>query len=569
MTQQAKKSCLIFDEVRVSAERGRIAARAVRWPGLRRMLFWIALRPSLLAWHGCLALLMPGSQRQRRAGCPAAIQSNIAGSLRTVIATTVPLFLAITLIGSTGDVRAQQNLPNMGEPADTTLSPAQELQLGQQFMRQVRASLPLSQDVELTEFTTSLGQRIVNAAARSQGQPRQPFEFFLVNSKIINAFAIPGGFIGLNVGLVQAMDTEAQLAGVVAHEISHITQRHHARAFASDGRNRMTAAVAILAAIIIGQANPQAGQAALAAGIAATQQNLINFTRQNEYEADRSGIELLSRANFPPQAMAEAFDILRRRNRVNSSGSQLEYLRTHPLDNNRIAEARSRAANLAARAKPVSPDQQASLRYELFKARLRVLSQSDDARLLQQLKAEHKQQPAAGIRYAISLVQLRQRNLSAAAKWLAPLVEAHPGQVNLQMQAARIAYARGAVDISEQILRPLISLYPESYAAVEELSNQLATERQLSDAYAVLSDYLRSASSINPRAWRALANVNQKLGYTAASHEAMARYYRLLHEPQRAEQQLRLALQAADAGSQDQLRLEAQIRELQQQLSKR
>ncbi len=139
------------------------------------------------------------------------------------------------------------------------------------------------------------------------------------------------------------MDQEEQLASVVAHEVAHVTQRHHARAFATGNRATLSTAAAILAAIIIGQASPQAGQAALAAGLAASQQSAINFTRSNEVEADRIGIEILANAGYDARAMAESFSILRRKNSLNTSNLQLEYLRTHPLDNNRIAEATDRA----------------------------------------------------------------------------------------------------------------------------------------------------------------------------------------------------------------------------------
>jgi len=118
---------------------------------------------------------------------------------------------------------AQQNLPSMGEPADTALSPAEEQQLGAQLMRQIRARVPLVQDVQITEYIQNLGNRLVRATGRTD---LNNFTFFIIDDPRINAFAIPGGYVGINSGLIDAMIHEEQLASVVAHEIAHVTQRH-------------------------------------------------------------------------------------------------------------------------------------------------------------------------------------------------------------------------------------------------------------------------------------------------------------------------------------------------------
>jgi len=149
---------------------------------------------------------------------------------------------------------AQQNLPSMGEPADNALSPIEEKQLGAQFMRQIRSQMPLVRDVSVTEYIQVLGNRLANASGKTS---EQEFTFFVINDAQINAFAIPGGYVGINVGLIQAMKHEEQLAGVVAHEVAHVTQRHHARAFALGNQYSVRTAATILAAVLIGQASRQ------------------------------------------------------------------------------------------------------------------------------------------------------------------------------------------------------------------------------------------------------------------------------------------------------------------------
>jgi len=143
---------------------------------------------------------------------------------------------------SVAAVSAQQNLPTMGEPADSALSPMEEKLIGAQLMRQIRARLPLVRDVQLTEYIQSLGDRLVLSTGRNDVED---FTFFIIDDPQINAFAIPGGYVGVNSGLIAAMQHEEQLASVLAHEIAHVTQRHHARAFATGNRTSITAAAAI------------------------------------------------------------------------------------------------------------------------------------------------------------------------------------------------------------------------------------------------------------------------------------------------------------------------------------
>ena len=186
-------------------------------------------------------------------------------------------------------------LPHMGEPVDQELSPREERKIGAQFMRQIQASIPLVEDFALKEYIQQLGNRLL---AGISGLDHPHYTFFLIDDENINAFAVPGGYIGINSGLIGSFETESQVAAVIAHEIAHVTQRHHARAYSAQGNSGLTTAAAIIAAILISQESPQAGQAALATGIAVSTQNQINYTRANEYEADRVGIDILKRAGF-------------------------------------------------------------------------------------------------------------------------------------------------------------------------------------------------------------------------------------------------------------------------------
>ncbi len=453
-------------------------------------------------------------------------------------------------------VSAQQNLPSMGEPADTALSPMEEQLLGAQFMRQIRARLPLVRDVQVTEYIQALGDRLVMASGKGD---TGNFTFFVIDDPQINAFAIPGGYIGINSGLISAMAHEEQLASVVAHEIAHVTQRHHARAFATGNKASLSAAAAILAAIIIGQASPQAGQAALAAGLAASQQSAINFTRGNEVEADRIGIEILANASYDPRAMAETFDILRRQNSLNTSGLVLEYLRTHPLDTNRIAEASDRAA--------VKPEKERvnSVEFNLFKARLAVLGSNDPAQTMRVYQSRYKRRTDAQSAYALALMSKGDNRMGEAREYLETLDTLTDANPMVELLRADI---QGSSTTTDSRLAALSSLYPDRYSIVEKRLDALVRKHQLPDAVDVATRYIRNNNQPNPLAWRQLASIQQQLDDEAASHESLARYFEALDELERARGQLELALREVPEGSQDEIRLSASLRNLKDKAAK-
>jgi len=473
---------------------------------------------------------------------------------QAVVARLIGVLLTLAFTA----IYAQQNLPDMGEPADSALSPAEEQQLGAQFMRQIRTQLPLVKDVQLNEYIQNLGNRLVLASGK--GDARN-FTFFIIDDPLINAFAIPGGYVGINSGLIAAMPFEEQLASVVAHEVAHVTQRHHARAFATSNRATLSTAAAVLAAILIGQASPEAGQAALAAGLAASQQSAINFTRSNEVEADRIGIEILENAQYDPRAMAETFSILRRKNSLNTSAGQLEYLRTHPLDNNRIAEAADRAATKPIVARVTKQD------YSLFRARMGIIGSNDAGQLKRVYLANHKKSPTVESAYALALINQRANLADQAKRYLSELDELVSTHPMVELLRADIASIRND-DTDDQLLEALSDLYPERYSIVEKHLDQLIRDRKLIDASNVVKRYIRDSSRTNPLAWRQLAGIQEELGDKAGSHESLAKYFEELDELGRAAGQLELAIMQVSPSSQDKVRLDASLRNLREKATR-
>ena len=457
--------------------------------------------------------------------------------------------LLISLLGS-GAFAAR--LPDMGEPVDRTLSPAEEREIGQAFWRQANNALPLLRDPELEEYLQSLGERLL-AGARTQSRD---FRFFLINDPSINAFAVPGGYIGVNTGLIQTFGEEHLLAGVLAHEIAHVTQRHHARAYEAASTSGLTTAAAIIAAIIVGQNSPDAGTAALATGMAVSQQSQINYTRANEYEADRIGIDILASAGFDPDGMAGAFDILNRNNAISRSGStmQLEYLQTHPLSSNRVAEARNRAANLRRGGDRDSRD------YDLFRTRMQVLSASNQTTLAERFRRNDPKLTQPQTRYALALIEALRGH---PEKGLTLLGDSQSGTtLTEQLLRARLLFQTGDVETATTQLNELIALYPDRYSPVDTLAGLLRERGELDAAYQTLNGYSQRNTTPSIQVWRDLAAVESSRGNHGRSHDFLATWFEAQDMSGEAARQLELALRQSDLTPSETLRVEARLKQL-------
>lgn len=233
-------------------------------------------------------------------------------------------------------------LPDLGDSSQVGFTPAQERKVGEAIIRQIRAQGAYLQDPEVNDYLNELGHRLVVASHDA----KQDFEFFAVPDSQINAFALPGGYIGVHTGLILLAQNESELASVLAHEISHVTQRHMARMVANQKNSMLMSLAGLALAILASRGNgPNSGQnvqAALAGSQALQAQNQLNFTRDNEYEADRIGFARLIAAGYDPNSMAVFMERLQRANRF-AEGTAPSYLRTHPITYERIAEAQSRA----------------------------------------------------------------------------------------------------------------------------------------------------------------------------------------------------------------------------------
>src|SRR3954469_8717869 len=358
---------------------------------------------------------------------------------KKALAVFLSLLLPLqSLAQSTGN-----DLPDIGSPASSSLTLDDEFHIGLQVMRQLRDEGQIIEDPEATEYLNALGSRIV---AQATGDSGQRFQFFFVRDDTINAFALPGGFIGVNYGLVLATRNESQLAGVLAHEIAHVTQRHIARRVRAQGRQSIATMAGILAAILVGAATGSSdaalGGISMAQGAAMQQQ--INFTRGNESEADRVGMGFLASAGFDPYGMPDFFETMGRRDSLQATNRNAlpEILQSHPVTTNRIAESRARAAQF----QDIHPAAE-SVSYQLTRERLRVLATPPEDNVRRYYTDRHgSQDQTPGEQYGEALANYQAGNSRASLDNLTMLAREYPQVPMLQSTLGQALMGAGATD---------------------------------------------------------------------------------------------------------------------------
>ncbi len=468
------------------------------------------------------------------------------------------LLLALLGAGPAAIATEPLALPALGDPSGQNLSPATESALGEAFMQQLLATTELVEDPELERYLADLGARLVAAS----DAPGQTFHFFMVRDPSINAFAAPGGHIGVHSGLLLAAQTESELAAVLAHEIAHVTQRHLARAYDSASRMSLPTAAAILAAILIGTQNSEAGQAALMTVQAGNIQRQIDFTRGNEREADRIGMQMLARTGFDPLGMPAFFERLQAQTRY--YGDRVPpFLSTHPVTRDRIADAQARADQL----RPAKPRDE--LDFHLMRMRLRVLEGRDPVRLRAGLEAGEAGLPEAARRYGLALAELRSGAADQARARLAALHRADPDRLTYRLALAEALERSGRHDAALGLYRDTLALYPGNLIVAQQLARTLLDGGEPRAAYDLLDPLLRQNSSAPPSAYALLGRAARALGRTADAHEAMAEYHARKGQLHAAIEQLKLAQEAESADFYQRARLEARLAVLERQALER
>ena len=434
------------------------------------------------------------------------------------------------------------DLPNMGDTSGTLVSPDEERHLGEELMRRIRQSLLLVEDPEVAEYIQSLGYQLV----ANSDTPTQNFTFFVINDNSINAFAAPGGFIGINSGLILATESESELASVMAHEIVHVTQRHLARAIEKANKMNLPATAALIAAIILAGKNTQLGQAAIMTTMAGSTQNQLNFTRAHEQEADRLGMEILAKAGFNPQSMPTFFEKMQQASRFYDNRLP-ELLKTHPVTLSRIADSRNRAEQYPIKKKFTGNDA-----YRFVQTKLRVLSSGNPTAYIKDfenpsggnrptIKNQGKDQAADHEHYGYALALLAANRYSDARTQIEKLLAKEPEKIPYIIALAKLDMADKHLSDALQNLSAALDLYPHNHPLTVVYATALLESGQAGAARILLKEHVRRISN-DPALYALLARAELDADYKADSHQSLAEYYYLSGETHSAIEQLTIAL---------------------------
>lgn len=463
----------------------------------------------------------------------------------------LPLFLyLLSTICSANNIV----LPDIGDNAGN-ITPAEEYRMGEAVIRNIRRAGGVLDDPLIQGYLNELGYRLVAAS-----ETQQPFHFFLIKDLSINAFALPGGFIGINAGLILATKSESELAGVMAHEIAHVTQRHHARQY-EQGGNSIPIIAALIAAMVLGSQDNDIGQAALASVAAGSVQQQINFTRENEKEADRIGIELLISAEFNPHGMAAFFDTMDKQSRLYGD-SIPEFLRSHPVNPSRIAESEHRAnryPNLLSKS---------STTYHLLRTRLKVLASEDKEVLLKDFASmlrEGNYQNKEATHYGYALALQSNKKYDQALQQTQILLKKDPNQIAYSILKAQIETDAKKYNAAIKTFEQLLNIYPGNKTINLFYAEILLKANKIKLAHTILQTQV-SQSTQTPKLYQLLAQTQSKLNQPANSHQALAEYYYLLGQTHDAIKQLEIGLKTPKIDFYLTSRLEARLNEFKTEL---
>ena len=446
-----------------------------------------------------------------------------------------------------------EGLPDLGDAAQLSLTPQMERRVGESIMRDIRMHEPdFDEDPEATAYLNVLGNRLVSNSADA----RQDFEFFLVKDATLNAFALPGGYIGVHTGTIIGAQSESELAAVLAHEIAHVTQHHMARMVSKEGQLSMAMLAAMALAII--SRNSQLGSAAAAIGQASAITAQISFTRDFEREADRLGFLTLEKSGFDVRAMPTFFVRLQKAGRLYENNAPA-YLRTHPVTSERIADAQNRIQGLTYRQTPDSLD------FQLVRAKLRA-DQGTSRDAVAQLEGDlhdKKFSNEIAAHYGLAVALLRAKEPARAEAELAPLMKTTDDPLFAGL-AARIKQAKGDNQGAADGLKQALARYPNNralnYAYIEALQ-QLGKNR---DAAALLDEQLKNYPR-DARLYGLQAKGYASLGKRLLQHQAQAEAYVLQGSLPAAIEQLQLAQKSGDGDFYQLSSVEARLRDLRKQ----
>lgn len=450
-------------------------------------------------------------------------------------------------------------LPNLGEASQADFSPQMERKVGEEAMNDIRLHEPTYiDDPEINGYLTRLVGRL---AANLDKGSQQSFEVFALRDPMLNAFAMPGGYIGVHTALILAAQSESELASVLAHEVSHVTQHHLARMVSNQQQSQMAALLALAVGVLAARSRPDLAMGAMLGGQAAAVQNQLSYSRDFEREADRIGIQLLEKSGFDIRGMGAFFVRMDKFGRIYENGAP-GYLRTHPLTTERIADMENRIQG--------RPYKQVvdSLAFHLVRAKLRSQegsSQDAVTEFSSQLK-EHKYVSEAAAHYGMARAWLRDGKPDQAEKEVDNLSRLKIASPMIETLLAEIQVKRGEVPAAIKSLRAARSQYPDELGIGLLLIDTLLDAGRFQEALRVIVEEQQSRPT-DARLYLLMARTYAGLNQQFRQHRALAEGYLLQGVLHSAVEQLELAQKAPDGDFYEQSQVDARLRTLRARLA--
>ena len=470
-------------------------------------------------------------------------------------------------------------LPDMGDPGGDALNRVDERKYGEMIMRQIRPDADYSNDLVIYDFLNQMERRLLQAAkkiqlggANEQGSGAYNFEVFVVKDSTINAFALPGGFIGFHTGLIVSAESDSEVASVMGHETGHVLQRHLARQMDKQATNTMIAIAGMVLGALAMSRSPSAGTGLMQGGQAMAIDNQLSYSRDAEREADRVGFQILDASGYDVNGAPGFFQRLQKITGIMDKGVP-SYVRTHPLTTDRIADMQDRVRTIPPRGISTAPE------FYFVKARARI-EQSGTTSGLYDLKNTFEslsKQSQAGKQmegfYGLALIAQRQGKIDQAeadlqqARSLAS--KASPSgsarqSLALDITSSELALAKGKSEEALQIAQATLKAYPQSYAAGAAMVNAYLKLGKTNEAIA----WLKARTRAQPTElvwWTMLSNAYDQANNVPMRHYALGEKYALEGAWPSAIEQLKIARAAGSSDFYQSSTIDARLREMQRQ----
>jgi predicted Zn-dependent protease len=444
------------------------------------------------------------------------------------------------------------DLPELGDVSQTVLSPLQEQAIAEQIMRDVATSDAVVQDAEITSYLQALGMRLVSNSPDSQLK----FNFFVVQDNSINAFAMPGGVIGVHTGLILAANSESELASVLGHEIGHVTQHHLARMLAAQKYDTFKNIAGIALALLVARANPQLASGALTTASAVGVQNQLDYTREHEREADRIGLQILNSGGFDVRGMPAFFTTLQRGSRY-SEGSAPGFLRTHPLTSERIADVSNRVGQMPYKQVPDSVE----FRYVRAKLQANNGVAETNIAVFEQNIRERRYANEAAEHYGLAVAYMRKNALAPAEKEITWLKKNAPQHAMIENLNARLQVAKNNPQQAAKQYADALNIYPDNRALIYGYADHFLAVKQADSAIKLVKE----KQNLYPNdafLYDVLAKAYTMQNKVLLSHQAQGEAYFRKYDLARAIEQMELAAKAKDGDFYQISIVEARLKEL-------